>query len=150
MRKCLIYPMRLRQIPKQFSWVDHRLVREGYLDRMGLSAAALYLFLIAAADAQGLSYYSDASIGRCLDLSLQDLVKTRDELVGLDLIAFEKPLYQVLQIEPVGFSPPEPIEPQARQKSLAPVPFPAAARMTPDSKPLPVKEIFKRIMEDLS
>jgi hypothetical protein len=130
--------------------VDHRLVREGYLDRISLSAAALYLFLVTAADAQGLSYYSDVSLCRRLRLSAEALVKIRAELVGLNLIAFEKPMYQVLQIEPVVFSPSAPPEAQSCQRNREPEPFPREARRTPTSRPLPVKEIFRRIMEDLS
>jgi hypothetical protein len=55
-------PDRSRKIPKQFSWIDHRLVRDRHIDRCSHRAAALYLFLVTVADAQGLSYYSD----RCL------------------------------------------------------------------------------------
>ncbi|SBT04495.1 hypothetical protein ACCAA_1480002 [Candidatus Accumulibacter aalborgensis] len=57
--KRVLCPERIRQIPTQFSWVDHRLVRERYLDRCNPPAAALYLFLVTVADVQGLSYYSD-------------------------------------------------------------------------------------------
>ena len=66
--KRVLCPERVRQLPPQFSWVDHRLVRERYLDRCDPPAAALYLFLITVADAQGLSYYADATLGRRLSL----------------------------------------------------------------------------------
>jgi len=55
---------RLRRVPTQFSWVDQRLVREGHLERCGLDALGLYLVLVTVADAQGLSYYSEASRNR--------------------------------------------------------------------------------------
>ena len=42
-----------RQIPKQFSWVDHRLVRERRLEPCSAEAWALYLFLVTVADAKG-------------------------------------------------------------------------------------------------
>jgi glutathione S-transferase len=61
-------PDRLRQIPTSFSWVDHRLIRHEYLRGADPTAWALYLFLLTVADAQGLSYYSDASIARHLNL----------------------------------------------------------------------------------
>ena len=51
--KRVLCPERIRQIPPQFSWVDHRLVRERYLDRCNPPAAALYLFLVTVADVQG-------------------------------------------------------------------------------------------------
>jgi len=47
---------KLRQGPKQFSWVDQRLVRERYIDQLSPQACALYLFLVTVADVQGLSY----------------------------------------------------------------------------------------------
>jgi len=66
--KRLLRPDRLRQVPAGFSWVDHRLVRQDYLSRCDCSALALYLFLVTVGDAEGLSYYSDAAIGRRLGL----------------------------------------------------------------------------------
>ena len=94
-----------RQIPKQFSWVDHRLVRERRLEPCSAEAWALYLFLVTVADAKGLSYYSDASLTARLPLDRHRLGQARDELTGADLIAFEPPLYQVLSLDPGGASP---------------------------------------------
>ena len=47
---------RLRQVPEQFSWVDQALVRCNFIDRCDARAAALYLFLVTVADAQGLRH----------------------------------------------------------------------------------------------
>jgi hypothetical protein len=55
----LLNPQRCRRVPRQFSWVDQRLVRDSYIPRCSTQALALYLVLITVADAQGLSYYSD-------------------------------------------------------------------------------------------
>jgi len=96
--KPLLRPERLRHIPPSFSWVDHRLVRHEYLPRADHRAWALYLFLVTVADAQGLSYYSDPAIGRHLNLDALTLSAARQQLVGIDLIAFRKPLYQVLAL----------------------------------------------------
>ena len=52
------------------------------------------------ADAQGLSYYSDASLTARLPLDRDRLAHARDELIGVGLIAFEPPLYQVLSLDP--------------------------------------------------
>ena len=52
--KRVLCPERLRQLPTHFSWVDHRLVRAHYLEHCDPPAAALYLFLVTVADAQGL------------------------------------------------------------------------------------------------
>jgi len=90
---------RVRQIPTQFSWVDHRLVRERYIERCDPAAAALYLFLITVADAQGLSYYSDAALDRCLSLTTARLSQARSDLIRIGLIAYQRPLYQVLSLD---------------------------------------------------
>ena len=97
--KRVLCPERIRQIPPQFSWVDHRLVREHYLDRCNPPAAALYLFLVTVADVQGLSYYSDAAVGRALSMAQAPLNQARDDLVQAGLIAFQRPLYQVLALD---------------------------------------------------
>lgn len=90
---------RLRKVPNQFNWVDHRLVRERHIDKCTHAAAALYLFLVTVADAKGLSYYSDASIMARLSMDEATFEDARDNLIGADLIAFKKPLYQVLSLD---------------------------------------------------
>jgi hypothetical protein len=100
MQKRLLVPSRVRRVPRQFSWVDQRLVRDHHISRCDPEALALYLFLVTVADAQGLSFYADASIERLLSLSAQHLEQARDVLVGAKLIAYEAPLYQVLALEP--------------------------------------------------
>jgi len=91
-------PDRLRQIPTSFSWVDHRLVRHDYLRRAEPRAWALYLFLVTVADVNGLSYYSDPAIARHLNLDAPALARARRQLIQADLIAYQKPLYQVLAL----------------------------------------------------
>ncbi len=102
MKKRVLNPERLRKVPPQFSWIDHRLVQENYFARCDHSGWALYLFLTSVADAQGLSYYSDASLLRRLKLDPLALSASRQQLVQAGLIAYEKPFYQVLSLEPVG------------------------------------------------
>lgn len=62
----------------------------------------LYLFLTSVADAEGLSYYSDASLVRRLKMDPRVLSASRQQLIQAGLIAFEKPLCQVLSLDPVG------------------------------------------------
>ena len=97
--KRVLCPERVRQLPPQFSWVDHRLVRERYLDRCDPPAAALYLFLVTVADAQGLSYYSEGVLGRSLSLLPPRLRQARADLIRVGLIAYQRPLYQVLALD---------------------------------------------------
>jgi hypothetical protein len=97
--KRVLCPERVRQIPAQFSWVDHRLVRQRYLERCDPPAAALYLFLVTVADAQGLSYYSAEALGRRLSLCPERLRQARADLLRIGLIAYQRPLYQVLALD---------------------------------------------------
>ena len=101
-----IYPHLVRQVPEQFSWIDHRLVRERYIDRISRDAAALYLFLVTVSDARGLSYYGDATIQSRLNINECELSTARICLVEQLLIAWKSPLYQVL---PLGHRREEPI-----------------------------------------
>lgn len=96
--KRVLNPERLRQVPEHFSWLDHRLVREHTIEKADVCAWALYLFLVTVADAHGLSYYSEATLSRRLKLSLPRLAQARRDLVALDLIAYDPPLYQVLSL----------------------------------------------------
>jgi hypothetical protein len=89
-------PARLRQIPPQFSWIDHRLVREHYFERCSCDALALYLFLLTVADARGLSYYSQPSLMKSLKMGTLRFSQARTELIETRLIAYQHPLYQVL------------------------------------------------------
>ena len=97
--KRVICADRVRQVPAQFSWVDHRLVRERYIERCDVYAAALYLFLVTVADAQGLSYYADASLARRLSMPPSRLSQARGDLIRAGLIAYDRPLYQVLALD---------------------------------------------------
>ena len=100
MQKKILRPDRLRQVPAQFSWIDQRLVRENFLRRAEPPAWALYLVLVIVADAHGLSYYSDATLSRLLQLDPRELARARQQLIAGELVAYQKPLYQVLALPP--------------------------------------------------
>lgn len=87
---------RLRRLPRKFSWIDHRLVRDKHICDIAHSSLALYLFLVTVSDADGLSYYSDQAINRYLNL---DTAKARKELCSRGLISYSRPLYQVLSLD---------------------------------------------------
>jgi hypothetical protein len=105
MQKKILRPDRLRQVPAQFSWLDQRLVRENFLRRAQPAAWALYLVLVTVADAQGLSYYSDATLCRLLQLEPLALAQARQQLVAADVVAYQKPLYQVLALPVITAAP---------------------------------------------
>ena len=124
--KQLLRPERLRQVPEQFSWIDQALVQRHLIDRCDARAAALYLFLVTVADAQGLSYYGSSSLTQRLHLSTEELGAARQQLIDLELLAYQAPLYQVLAIpgttvapRPPRASPPPP--PAAGETPGAPV-----------------------------
>jgi hypothetical protein len=98
--KQLLDPRRMRKAPPRgFGWIDHRLLRDGYIGRCSPQGLALYVLLVCASDAQGLSYYSDVRIAQLLTLEPATLSLARRELIGLGLIAYQKPLYQLLSLE---------------------------------------------------
>jgi hypothetical protein len=113
--KHLLRPQRLRHIPASFSWVDHRLVRHDYFPRADHSAWTLYLFLVTVADSQGLSYYSDPAIGQHLKMDAAALSLARQQLIQADLIAYRKPLYQVLALPDDPNAPPVASSPRSGQ-----------------------------------
>ena len=85
-------PARVRRVPKQFSWVDPRSVRDRSIERGDAYALARYLFLVTVADEQGLSYYSDAALSERLSRDRASLNKARQALTRAQLIAYENPL----------------------------------------------------------
>jgi hypothetical protein len=106
-------------------------LRDGHLARCGgPPALALYLLLVTAADAQGLSYYSDKTTARLLSLPESELREARRALIQAGLIAYEAPLYQVLSLEAPGASGAAPAAPEART-----------------SPGLPLSEILRQMME---
>jgi hypothetical protein len=122
-----LVPQRRRRVPPQFSWVDHRLVRDGHIQGRSVEALALYLFLVTVADADGLSWYSEAALCRVLSWAPSDLTQARAELREAGLIAYRKPLYQVLDLSP------------------APVAAPRMER-SPDGEPVAIGDILQRLL----
>lgn len=120
----------LRKVPKQFSWVDQRLVREHYIDGLSHPACALYLFLLTVADAQGLSYYAEPTLCRRLSLSQATLQQARQELITRHLLAYRRPIYQVLALGSHDMQATDP---------------PSSEEDTVD-----IKAVFERIWEALS
>ena len=122
-------PQRLRQVPRQFSWIDQRLVREGYIERCDPQACALYLFLVTVGDAKGLSYYGEASLCGRLGFTPEQLRGARERLIRADLLAFRAPIYQVLAL---------------------PAPTPAAsAAVSPPAEPRVARQHLRRLLEQL-
>ena len=123
---------KLRKVPKQFSWVDQRLVREHSIDQLSHQACALYLFLVTVADAQGLSYYADPSLCQRLSLTGPELHQARQALITQGLVAYQRPLSQVLALDAA------PQEASAR-----------ASTGVVDDEPVDIRAVFAHIWEVL-
>lgn len=130
MHKRPISPAQLRRVPSQFSWVDQRLVREHLIDRLSHEACALSLFLVTVADAQGLSYYADHSLCQRLSMALPLLRRARQVLIQQGLVAYRRPLYQVLALEG-----------QERAEST---------RLQAHDDPVDIKAVFQQLWEVLA
>ena len=87
-------PQKVRKIENSFAWVDHSLMRNGYLQVMTHDDMALYLFLILAADRNGVSFYRKEKICDAVSLDFNQFEIARDRLINMTLIAFES--YSVL------------------------------------------------------
>ena len=87
-------PKNVRKINGSFAWVDHRLLQEGYLAVMTHQDQVLYLFLVLAADRNGVSFYRKEKICDILSLDFQQFEIARDRLIDLKLIAYQP--YSVL------------------------------------------------------
>lgn len=111
-------------MPAQFSWVDQRLVRDRHLDHLDVYAAALYLFLVTVADAQGLSWYGDISMAARLSIDEIRLRHARDDLIRAGLLAYARPLHQVLALG----GPPAPRHEAAASEASSVLTTPATAR----------------------
>lgn len=104
-KKIILQPSRLRQIPSQFSWLDHRLVRHHHIERISVEAQSLYLFLVTVGDVHGLSYYGEDSICEYLSaMTPKQLRQAREQLLQQSLVAYEAPYYQVLDLHPKHFT----------------------------------------------
>jgi hypothetical protein len=90
MRKyCIPQPDRVRKIEQSFAWIDHRLLRNGYLEVMSHHDLAVYLFLALAADRHGVSFYRKERICEFVGLDWTEFEVARRRLVEFSLIAFQ-------------------------------------------------------------
>jgi len=99
-------PKKIRAIKGSFAWIDHRLMRNGFIGVMTHTDVVLYLFLIVAADRNGVSFYRKEKICDILSLDYNQFEIAKDRLIDMKLIAFEgysalspNGYYQVLPIE---------------------------------------------------
>ncbi len=96
--KKVLNPQRIRRINGGFSFIPHRFVADGFLHTLNQKELLLYLFLVLVSDRFGLSFYSDESICAFLQFDHEEYVSARNILIQKDLIAFNRRLFQVLDL----------------------------------------------------
>lgn len=98
MKKKILNRTRIRTIQGGFAFIPHRFLTDGFLRCLEPTELLLYLFLTLVSDAQGVSYYGDSAICRLLKTNPMDLEQDRQVLISHDLIAYDPPFYQVLEL----------------------------------------------------
>ena len=93
-----IMPERIRHISGSFSWLDHRLLTQGFLAAMTSAEILLYCFLVLVGDKNGVSFYSYDQICQLLKLEVADYITARDRLLQRSLIAHQQGRFQVLEL----------------------------------------------------
>lgn len=81
-------PDRIRRIQGSFAWLDHRLLREGHVERMTLQDLAVYVFLVLAADRTGTSFYRKDVICRKLGIDWDEFEEAKARLLERGFVAF--------------------------------------------------------------
>ena len=97
-KKHILNAKRIRRIDGGFAFIPHRFLTDGYLSALNPNQQQLYFFLVLAADRHGLSFYSYDAICSLLQMSLDQYIEARNELIEKDLITFDGTLFQVLEL----------------------------------------------------
>lgn len=95
-----IRPDCIRKITGSFSWIDHRIILEGFILSMSQHEILLYFFLVLVGDKNGVSFYIYDKICRFLKISPDDYARARNRLIERNLVAYEQGRFQVLQVPP--------------------------------------------------
>ena len=106
---------RVRHIGEQtFAFIPHRFLRDGFLASLSPKECSLYLFLVLAADRNGISFYAYDRICSVLELTLDNYIAARNALIDKDLVAFDGRRFQVLSLPAAPVEPPaSPLRAQA-------------------------------------
>lgn len=97
-KKDMLIPDRKRGIEHPFGWIPKRFVTAGFCRMCNKEELLLYFFLGTVSDKCGLSFYGDKTICVILGIGQEVLEQARQTLQDKGLIAYKKPLYQVLSL----------------------------------------------------
>jgi len=98
MEKIMLCPNRVRKITGSFGFIEHRFLKDGFFYSLTHHELLLYLFLVLAADRDGLSFYGYDRICTFLKLTLDEYIQARDGLMAKDLLAFDGRTFQLLSL----------------------------------------------------
>jgi hypothetical protein len=106
-----ILPHRIRDHDRRggFSFIPNRFFNDGFFSSLCDAERSFYLFLVLVGDRNGISYYHFDRICSLLNISLEDYINTRNELIAKDLIAYDGTRFQVLSLPeqpPTGITRP--------------------------------------------
>ncbi|MFZ0928805.1 MAG: hypothetical protein WAN11_09400 [Syntrophobacteraceae bacterium] len=93
-----LIPQRLRTIQGSFSYIEHRFLRDGFFTSLSHHGLMLYLLLVLVSDRDVLSFYIYDKLCSLLQISLDDYLEARNQLIDKDLIAFDGRFFQVLSL----------------------------------------------------
>ncbi len=91
-----------RVLPRRYGVIDQCLVDAGYFKKLSSEALCLYVFLCVVADRRGRSWYSDSRLLQLVRLTCVN--STRTALVESGLIAWDAPVYSVLNVPAIPSS----------------------------------------------
>lgn len=78
-------PTKVRRIQGTFAWLDHRLLREGHLERMTLGDVAVYVFLVLAANREGCSFYRKDQACKKLGIDWDQFEESKARLLEIGI-----------------------------------------------------------------
>jgi hypothetical protein len=81
-----------------FAFLPHRFLRDGFFCSLCSDELRLYVFLVLAADRDGISFYGFERICAVLEIDIDDFLLARDSLIRKDLVAFDGRRFQVLSL----------------------------------------------------
>ncbi len=116
-KKNPINALRVRKICGSFAFIEHRFLRDGFFASLNQHELLLYVFLVLAADRNGLSYYSYDKICTLLRLSVDEYILARDALIDKNLMAFDGHLFQVLSLPQKVVA--DPVKPLTNDRDMA-------------------------------
>lgn len=89
---------RVRRIDGGFAFLPNRFLHGGFFASLSHVERSLYLFLVLAADRNGVSFYGHERICAVLEIAIDDYLAARNGLIAKDLVAFDGVRFQVLSL----------------------------------------------------